>query len=185
MKTFVVHMKSLSPFSPSKYIGEKKEANELHDDFEKRIWRERIHADESGMAFIPAMAFKNGLAECAKFVGEKVGGKGRQTYSRIFESGIMVVDNLPLGVKKAEMQGEWLMLNSDGKKGGGSRVPRCMPFVPSWEGKLEFVCLHDAITLDVFKRHMDSFGTFIGVGRFRPSRGGYYGRFQVVSVKEK
>lgn len=185
MKTYVAHVRGISPFSPSRFIAEKKDQNELHDDFEKRIWRERIHADDKGFAIIPGMMFKNALAGTAKFVGEKIPGKGRQTYAKLFESSILIVENITLPIKKADVQGEWLLLNADGKKDGGTRVMRCMPNIPTgWEGKIPIVVLHDSITLDVLKRHLEACGTFVGVGRFRPAKGGYYGRFEVLGLTE-
>jgi hypothetical protein len=41
----------------------------------------------------------------------------------------------------------------------------------------------DKVPEDVFEIHLHDTGQYIGIGRFRPERGGYYGRFAVVSIK--
>ena len=38
--------------------------------------------------------------------------------------------------------------------------------------------MDDTVTPEVFERHFREAGRFIGVGRFRPEKGGLNGRFQ-------
>lgn len=182
MHLATVQLKSVSPYSQSRKIQSERMDRETADDFEKRTWRERIHADADGMVFIPPMAFKNCISECAKFRSEQIPGKGKSTYTKHFEAGILVMDPLYIGVRAEDMQGEWLYVPSDGRRGGAKRVNRCFPFVPKWEGSVTFHILDDAITKDVFERHIVEAGRFIGLGRFRPRNNGYYGRFEVVSL---
>ena len=51
MKTAVAHLKSVSPYSQSKYISAKKPRDQTHADFEQEHWRERMHVDSSGICF--------------------------------------------------------------------------------------------------------------------------------------
>jgi len=61
---------------------------------------------------------------------------------------------------------------------------KCFPFIQAgWEVSVEYIVMDDLITEDVFKRHLEAAGQFVGVGRFRPENGGFYGRFEIVSVK--
>ena len=82
-------------------------------------------------------------------------------------------------MKKDDVPGEWLFVPSDGKRGGGSRVSKCFPLIAKWELVVIFYILDEIITDDVFKVHLRDAGNFIGLGRFRPSRNGFYGRFQI------
>lgn len=179
----VAHLASLSPYSPSSPIQSVRNPNEPPDDFEQRTWRERIHADESGIVFIPAQSFKIALAEAAAFMGKRVPGKGQNTYKKHFEAGIMVLENVSLGVKAGEVHGERLFLNADGKRGGSKRVWRVMPAIPKWEALVTFYVIDGTINRDAFEEHLKAAGTFIGVGRWRPRNGGTKGRFQVKSVE--
>ena len=184
MKTCIVQIQSISEYSQSRYIdpalkGEK----ETNDDFEKRIWPEKMHADQSGEVYIPPMAFKQSLDEACRYLALKVPGRGKTTYTKHFKSGVLCTKPVMLGVKKSDIKGETLLMNSDGVRGSGKRVPRIFPVIHSWSGEVEFAILDDIITEDVFIRVMREAGQLIGVGRFRPQNGGYYGRFSVVSYE--
>ena len=178
-----VRLKSVSPYSQSRpYTEPAKLDKETSKDYEQRTWRNRVHADDSGQIFIPPMAFKNSLSEAAKFISKQIPGKGKSTYTKNIEAGVLVTEPLMLPVKKDDVQGEWLFLNADGKRGGGTRVWKCMPYITEWEGSVAFYCLDETITEEVFLEHLEASGQFIGIGRFRPKQNGFYGRFEVVDL---
>ena len=184
MKTANVQLKSISPYSQSRYhaIPRGDDGKESADDHEKRTWRERQHFNGDGTVFIPPMAFKLTIAECAKFLSIKIPGRGNATWTKHFDAGVLVMDGMSLGIDKDEVEGEWLFLNADGKKGGGTRVMKCYPVIPEWAGEITFHVIDDTITQKVFAHHIKQAGQFIGIGRFRPRNGGYYGRFSVENI---
>lgn len=185
MKTAIARLTSSSPYSQSRHHTTEKLNKELPKDYEKRTWRERQHVNKDGHVFIPPMAFKNCIAECAKFLARQIPGKGKSTYTKHFEAGVLVIDPLVLPIKKEDVAGEWLFLPSDGKRGSGKRVDKCYPVIPEWSGEVSFLILDETITEDVFTEHLTEAGRFIGIGRFRPRNNGYYGRFNVDSVNWK
>lgn len=182
MRTVTAMLESASPYSQSRHYDTPKESRETAKDYESRTWRERCHADEAGRLFIPPMAFKNCLSEVAKYIAMQIPGKGKSTYTKHFEAGVMVIDPVPLPVTKAEVKGEWLFVPADGRRGSGKRVEKCFPVVHEWKAPVTFYLLDDAITPEVFEAHLREAGNFIGIGRFRPRNNGYYGRFKVVSL---
>lgn len=183
MRTAIATLKSISPYSQSKAHFTEKQDKEGHDDYEKRTWRERMHVNEGGHVFIPPMCFKNGIAEVAKFLSVNIPGKGKATYTKHFEAGILVTEPLVLPAKKDDVDGEWYFVPSDGRRGGGKRVLKCFPVIPEWSGDVKFYVLDDTITPPVFEHHLKEMGQFIGIGRFRPRNNGFYGRFAVEKVK--
>lgn len=182
MKKAVCKLKSQSPYSQSKHIGEKKTKDETHAAFEERSWKQRCHVDDDGNLFIPPMAFKNALSEAAKYKSIQIPGKGKSTYTKHFEAGVMVVDPVPLGLHIDDVAHEWLFVPSDGKRGGTTRVEKCFPLIPKWEGTATFMILDELIDEDVFREHLTDAGAYIGIGRFRPRNNGFYGRFTVESI---
>ena len=48
---------------------------------------------------------------------------------------------------------------------------------------MTFYVLDDIITESVFAQVLRSAGLLVGLGRFRPENRGFYGRFQVDSIK--
>jgi len=185
MKTAVVLLESISPYSQSQaYTEPEKEDKESSDDYEKRTWRYRCHVNEEGNVFIPPMQFKESLATAAAFLQEKIKGKGSSTYTKHFKAGVLVTEGPELSIKfPDDVKGEWLFLNADGKKNGTTRVWRCMPVVAHWTAEVTYYVIDETITKDVFEHTLIESGNFIGIGRFRPEKGGFYGRYKVNGIK--
>ena len=155
-------------------------ANDAH---ERRTWRERLHVDDNDEVFIPPMALKNGLAEVAKYISEKIPGKGNSTYTKKFESGILVPDPIMLGVQADDVKGQKQFVPADGVRGSGKRVWKTFPVIPTWEAHAKIVII-DPICRPKLKSYLERAGQVIGMGWFRPSRNGYFGRFTVSEYKE-
>lgn len=183
MKTYTVKLESVSPYSQSRYHDEPKLSRETADDHERRTWAKRMHIDENGEVFIPPMAFKNCLSEAAKFMSYQVPGKGKSTYTKHFEAGLLISEPVPLGVKAESVSGEWLFVPASGRRGDGKRVKKCFPLIPKWKGSVTIHVIDELITKEVLQQHLEAAGNFIGIGRFRPRNNGYYGRFRVVGLK--
>lgn len=183
MKIATVKVKSVSPYSQSRHYDVPSLEKESSKDKEKRTWRERLHTTEDGFVFIPPMAFKNCLSEAAKFLAMQIPGKGKSTYTKHFEAGVLVVDPLQLPIRKDDVPGEWLFVPADGVRGSGKRVDKCFPIIHEWGGEVTFHIIDETITKDVFTKVLEEAGKFIGIGRFRPRNNGFYGRFKVESVR--
>jgi len=180
------HLQSTTPYSQSRYHQAPKLDKEPANDYEMRTWRERLHYDPHTLeVYIPPMQFKKSVEGAAEFLGMRIPGRGRATYAKHFLAGVMVHEPLMLGIKRDEVQGEVLLLNADGKRGGSTRVPRCMPVIPKWSGVVRFYLIDLTVSNDVFDTHLREAGSLIGIGRFRPRVGGFLGQFQVEKIDWK
>jgi hypothetical protein len=182
MKRALVSIEGVSPYSQSRYHNTPLKEKEGKNDWEERTWRERVHTDSEGNIIIPPMSFKNCLAEAAKFLSVQIPGKGKSTYTKHFEAGVLSNNPLVLPVKKSEVEGEWLFVPASGRRGDGKRVQKCFPVIRKWSGEVEFLIIDDTITEEPFRYHMEQAGQLIGIGRFRPRNNGYYGRFKVNKI---
>ena len=182
--TATCHLKSASVYSQSRPYQVEKKPRETPADYEKRTWRERMHLSEKnpGNIVIPAMQFKNSLAECAKYMSQQIPGKGKATYTKHFEAGVIIMNSMELDIKADDVKGETVFVPSSGKRGDGNRVYKTFPKIPSWAGVVEFTIFDHTITEEVFKEHLMQAGQFIGIGRWRPRNNGLYGRFTVEKV---
>lgn len=150
-----------------------------------------MHKDDEGFLIMPAMGFKNAIAEAAKFLSIQIPGKGKSTYTKHFESGILVTESpriLVKGkpIKVEEVEGRWMQVPSDGVSGSGKRVRRCFPIVPlGWTCTVNYMILDDVITPEVFRDHLVQAGQLIGIGTFRVRNKGTFGRFQVKQIDWK
>jgi len=181
MKTCMVRLESVSDYSQSRYHNTEKLEKEAPEDWEKRTWRNKLNLTSDGHVFIPPQAFKNCLSEAAKYLGMKIPGKRNATYTKHFVSGIMVTDPLILPDTAENVRGEWLHVPSTGVRGGSKRVLKCFPVIRKWGGEVVFYILDDTVTEKIFEYHLEQAGKFVGIGRFRPSNNGYYGRFKIAS----
>lgn len=189
MQNVTFTITGVSPYSQSKLISTPKLGKETAKDHEARCWRDRMHVDDKGYAYIPPMAVKNALAEMAKFLGMQIPGKGKATYTKHFEAGVMCFEPITLHdatgapIKVKEVKGEWLFVPASGRRGDGKRVEKCFPVVDAgWNGAVSLVILDEMITPEVLEIHLRSMGRFIGLGRFRPRNNGFYGRFEVSDI---
>lgn len=181
MKIAIATLKSISPYSQSRYHDTPKIDKERPDDYEMRTWAERLSVTDDGHVFIPPMAFKKSLETAARFLGMQIKGRGKSTYTKHFKAGVLVTDALVLPVKKQDVPGEVFFVPADGKS--GARVKRKFPVIREWSGTITFYVLDETITEDVFVTHLREAGNFIGIGRFRPENGGFYGRYAVEKVE--
>ena len=145
------------------------------------------------------MGFKWSLQGAAQYLGMSVPGKGKTKYGSIFGPAVTVMSDVKIGhnikdvkpddkkTDKALQNADWHLMNSDGRRGSGSRVPRIFPEWKTWGGTVEFMVTDPAITEEVFEKHMKAAGDYIGVGRFRPQKPTYgtYGKFNVESITWK
>lgn len=183
MLEITVRLRSLSAYSPSRAHETPRREKEAPDAWEKRTWLEKGHYDGDDKLYIPMMGFKQGLDTAAKFLSQQIPGKGKQTYTKHFLSGVLCSNNLSTGVAKNDCLCERIYANTDGVRGSGKRVWRLFPKIEKWEGDLTFVIVDMTITPEVFLETLEAAGRFVGVGRFRPERGGTNGRFEVVKWK--
>jgi hypothetical protein len=181
MRTVRVTIEGIAPISFSAPIQSKKSTGESHDAFEERTWRERLHVDDKGKVFIPPSALKNCLSDVAKYLSESVPGKGKSTYTKHFEAGVMVIEPIGLGIDAKTVEGERLFVPASGKRGDGKRVWKTFPVIRQWSGSAEIHIL-DPLLMDKpdkVREYLEHAGKFIGMGRFRPRNNGFYGRFKV------
>ena len=173
-----------SPIGFSAPIQSHKKTGERADEFEERTWRERMHV-QNGEVFIPPMALKNCLSDVAKYLQESVPGKGKSTFTKHFEAGVMVIDPLMLGVQADTVTGLRLFVPADGRRGSGKRVWKIFPVINEWKTQATIYVADPVINADKVLEYLEYAGRFIGMGFFRPRNNGYFGRFTIKDFKSR
>lgn len=168
MRTVTIGIEGLTPYSASKYFEPEIQKGETKDAHEKRRWREKAHINDAGHVYIPGVAFKLALDETAQLLNEKIPGKGNQTWTGQFATGVVAMTDVDLGVKATELKSIQIFAHANGKRGPGTRVMRYFPFVPAWRGNIEMRIFNDSLPEDVFERFFTQAGLLAGVGRGRP-----------------
>jgi hypothetical protein len=190
MHTATVALKSTpgSLYQPGLEISTPRGDQQSWDEWEELHWRERAHYDERGHVIIPAVVFKRVVEAAAAYNPRKL--KGSATYTKLFERAIIVSEPLVLKETRDTIQDVRIPVPSDGMAGSKStgksnRVFKRFPTVKEWGGQVVFNVLDDRISEEVFKITVQDAGMYIGIGTWRPQRGGLNGRFEVTSLKWK
>ena len=187
MRICTAQLKSATPYSQSKKLDDEifpKLPKEGPDDYDKRLWMEKsTFVTGTTEVAIPAMAFKMSVDEACKRLGIKIPGKKSSTYAKYFVAGQLCEGDVALGVDKKDLVHIDIWANADGVRGSGKRVRRRFPQINEWEGTARFALLDDIIPKDVFEKCLVEAGRLIGIGRFRPEKGGTNGRFLVTKFE--
>jgi hypothetical protein len=182
----MIELEGVSPYSQSRMHRLPKLEKESEDARDARTWREKGHYDADNNLVIPAMGLKQALDAVAKYLSERIPGKGQATYSKHFRSGVLVFHDLPVykdgkPVHRDDMYECGINANADGVRGSGKRVWRRFPQISHpWTAKGSIAVTDYTIEADLLERYLQDVGRFIGLGRFRPENGGSNGRFDVI-----
>jgi hypothetical protein len=184
MQTAIAKLELISPYCQGRYHGEPKLNKENSPDYERRTWKERLHYDaKSKEIFVPALAFSNSIKEAAKYLSKQIPGKGKSTYTKHFDAGVSVIDDVFTGKTIDDAVEKQMFVPSDGRKGGGSRVMKSYPLLmPPLELSVEYCITDDTITPEVFADTLQQSGNLIGIGSFRIRNGGVFGRYRVIEI---
>lgn len=178
-----VSIRGTSPYSQSRQHDEPKLEGESHDAYDQRTWRAKLTLTDDGASVaIPAHALHQTLVSGAKYLKKKIQGAGNATWTAKFASGILIPDGPALNIDPATVQARAFSVNADGVRGSGKRVLRRFPMIPEWEATFPVWVLDPIITPAIFAEMADASGMFIGIGRFRPEKGGTNGRFEIVNI---
>jgi hypothetical protein len=179
----IVSIKGMAPLSQSKMHDAEKFDGESHGEYDARTWREKCNYDSEGVVFVPAMAFKQAMDIAAKRLAIPDPDNKRANLTKYFVSDVICENNLSIGVHKDKMPCIRINANADGVRGSGKRVLRTLPQVQEWSGETSFLIMEEKVKPEIFERVLVNAGRSVGVGQFRPEKGGLNGRFEVSSVK--
>ena len=185
MRDVYIKIEGLTPYSSSKHFEQALNKGESKDAHEQRRWREKAHVDSDGNVFVPGVSFKLALDETASALNEKIPGKGNQTWTLQFKSGVVAMGDVATGTKIDDLKAISIFAHANGKRGPGTRITRWFPFIPTWGGTLHMRLFNDTMQEDVFERFFTQAGLIAGVGRGRPITGSPAGngRFKPVSFE--
>ena len=188
MNTSIATVKivGITPLSQSRQHDEPKLEGERPDDYDKRTWRSKLNtAERAGKqtVVIPAHGLHQAIASAAKYSKRQIPGQGKATWTAKFTAGITLLEDPALNIDPETVGAVTISANADGIRGSGKRVPRKFPVMPEWSATFDVIILDPIITKEVFSEMLQMAGMFIGIGRFRPEKGGTNGRFKIASIE--
>lgn len=149
-----------------------KNAKQTEDDVESYLYK-----DESGKLAQPSTHIIGTLKRAgAKF---QIPGQGKLTFKNLMGSGAVIIipDMIP-----HEMQG-WEIDRRPVVISRGGRIPRSRPMLPKWALSFTVEYDEDEIPKSALKEILDFAGRRVGIGDFRPEKGGPFGKFIVTKFE--
>ncbi len=112
----------------------------------------------------------------------QIPGQGKLTYKNLIGSGAVLVtpDAIPHRNQQFEVDVRPVVVPST-----RGRVARRRPVFKNWSLKFNIEYDEDELSASTIKEILDYAGTRVGIGDFRPEKGGPFGRFMVTSFKEQ
>jgi len=184
MKTSVatITLIGLTPYSQSHQHEEPKLEGEDHDAYDRRTWPSKLNITERNgqlTVVVPAHGFHQAIIAAAKYSKRQIPGQGKATWTKKFEAGISLLEDPSLDIDPTTVKPITISANADGVRGSGRRVTRRFPIMNAWSTTFDVYILDPIITEEVFREMLEITGMFIGLGRFRPEKGGGNGRFKL------
>jgi len=176
-----VSLESMAPYSQSRKHDLPTLKGELPAAYELRTWRDHLSVKD-GSVFIPGFAMHMAIISAARYSKRRIIGQGQATWTAKFSSGIVLFDDIMLGVDPECVDYVDVNAHVNGTRGSGKRVTRRFPMIPAWKATFDIHVLDPIITQDVLAEMLEIAGIFIGIGRYRPENGGSNGRFQTTKL---
>jgi hypothetical protein len=179
MKSIQVRITGTSPLLQHRFpIEQNDEVSRKGEKDYKAEAETSLYRDENGVIYEPSTHLDACLKEAAKQI--KVKGSRGATYSKIFGAGSVSVEPfaIPMENQKYEVDARAVVIQK-------ARVVRYRPRFDAWS--LSFTAQYDEtdVTAKVVREAFDIAGRRVGIGDFRPQKGGPFGRFRVDSWEEE
>lgn len=131
-----------------------------------------LYKNESGIIYQPATHLERCLVEAGKQF--KIAGKRGATYSKLVASTVEVwPDAIPHEIQDYAIDERPVVVQR-------ARVMRYRPRLDKWRLSFELRLMDEQLKPEVMREILDYGGYYVGIGDFRPGRGGKFGKFMVV-----
>lgn len=148
-----------------------KNQKRTEDDVESYLYK-----DEDGNLVQPSTHIIGTLKRAgAKF---QIPGQGKLTYKNLMGSGAVIVDPdmIPHEHQSYEIDRRSVVVMR-------ARITRSRPMLKKWALSFELEYDEEEIPKSVLKELLDYAGRRVGIGDFRPEKGGPFGRFMVTKFE--
>lgn len=187
MKKYKIEIKGVTPYMQHRMDDTKLE------EWEKRrgriIEREDVnkedmvralfhmYLDENNKPYIPAEHIRASMINAGAFIKSKV-GNSRKSMKNIV-AGMFFVSP-----EKIMLNDDWVVdKRSAVNKNVKARVITIRPKWDEWSVSFTLLVDNDTITDDMVKDIVEYAGRYCGIGSFRPTNNGMFGRFELVNIK--
>ena len=188
MKSYKIKIKGLTPYlqhrMDDKSLEEwekcRKQIIERPEVSQQDAHRAEYHCyrNDAGRCYIPADQLRGALINAGTFMKSKVGARSKSMKTIVAACFIVVPEEIELPDYDA------IDKRSAVNKNIKARVMVLRPKWTEWEAELTLNCYESSITKETVKQLFDYAGSYVGIGSFRPTNNGLFGRFEVTDIQD-
>lgn len=188
MKSYSLALKSLSPYmqhrmddmSLSEWEKCRRQIIERPEVSQADTHRAEYHCyrNSEGCCYIPAEQLRGSLINAGTYMKSKVGARSKSMKTIVAATFMIAPDEILIQ--------DWDAIDkrSAVNKNIKGRVMVIRPKWSEWEATVTLNCHESSITKETIKQLFDYSGSYVGIGSFRPTNNGLFGRFEVLGIKE-
>ncbi|MEM4591741.1 MAG: hypothetical protein QW555_07935 [Nitrososphaerota archaeon] len=144
--------------------------NATREEIERNNCHLYIYYNSEGRPSIPSIWLINSLKQAAAEV--KIPGRGKKTYKNLVGAGFILIqpDMIPLESDGWTIYAAPVVVQR-------ARIIRHRPLFPQWRAMFTIIFDEQHFTQKLIEELLQYAGAFVGIGDYRPQRGGPFGRF--------
>lgn len=188
MKQYNVKIKGVTPYMQHRMDDQKLEAweknrghiHERPDIAHTDVVRAEFHCyrNNNGCCYIPSDQIRGSLINAGSYVKAKVGGRSK-SMKQIVAAMFMVYPE-QIVLPDYDVIDKRSGVNHKVK----ARIITIRPRWNNWEAEFTLEISERSITTETVKSILEYAGDYVGIGSFRPTHNGMFGRFELVSIEE-
>jgi hypothetical protein len=136
------------------------------------------YRNADGQCFMPAEHFRQSFINAGAFVKSKV-GNARKSMKNVVAAMFMVSPE-EITIPDYDQIDKRSAVNKNVK----ARIISIRPKWSNWKITFTLLVDNDTITEATIKEIINYAGAYVGIGSYRPTNNGYFGRFELIELKE-
>lgn len=135
------------------------------------------YRSSAGPCFIPADQIRGALIAAGSYVKAKVGGRSKSMKQIV--AAMFTVSPEEIQIPEYDTIDKRSAVNRNVK----ARVIVVRPRWNNWNVEFTLSVDEDSITIETITQIIEYAGKYVGIGSFRPTNNGLFGRFELVSIE--
>lgn len=188
MKEYNVKIKGLTPYMQHRMDDAKLEEwekrrgmiHERQDVSHTDAVRAEYHCyrNTDGKCFIPADQLRGSFINAGTYVKAKVGGRSKSM--KVIVAAMFTVSPEQILLPDYDAIDKRSGVNKNVK----ARIITIRPKWTTWEADFKLIIGEKSITTETIKSIIEHAGNYVGIGSFRPTNNGMFGRFELAEISE-
>lgn len=132
-----------------------------------------MYIDENGKPYLPTEQIRGSFINAGSFVKAKVGNAKKSMKNIV--AGMFYIKQ-----EKIKLPDNWIIdKRSAVNRNVKARIITIRPKWEKWEAEFTLIVDNDTITDEIVKKVIEYAGQYCGIGSFRPTNNGMFGRFKI------